>query len=70
MLLSELIAKLEALQAEHGDVPVVTDDRRRTSGGLPLVHSVKSEKLAKLQPALYARPEVRRFLETVIVVKS
>jgi hypothetical protein len=70
MLLSELIAKLETLQAEHGDVPVVTDDKRRTYGGLPLVRSVEGEKLTKLQPTLYARPEVQRYLETVIVIKS
>jgi hypothetical protein len=70
MFLSELIAKLEALHAEHGDVPVVTDDKRRTSGGLPLVRSVECETLTRLKPALYARPEARRYLETLVVIKS
>jgi hypothetical protein len=55
---------------EHGNVPVVTDDKRRTYGGLPLVRDGESETLAKLRPAFYGRPEVQRFLETVVVIKN
>jgi hypothetical protein len=71
MTVCELIADLQALQAAHGEnAPVVIEDRRPTPGGLALVRSVESEVLTKLKPALYARPEVRRFLETVVVIKS
>jgi len=58
------------LQAEHGDVPVATDDKRRTSDGLLLVRSVETEMFTKLRPTLYARREVQRYLETVVVIKS
>jgi hypothetical protein len=71
MTVNELIAKLQALQAQHGEnAPCVIEDRRPTPGGLALVRSVDGESLTKLQPTLYARPESHRFVEAVVVIKS